>query len=261
MRTTLRLAAAAVFLSSSLIAIAQDANEAPPSLRNLLLTKYKLTKTAYGPNGTQVVDAGPVFDIRKGGLFGVMPQSLGKCQAQFRDGDLKPPGRFCTAGNQMGRFLDVGERVFLTKLDVNTKKSTITVDFMECDACNGFQQVSSLKSSVVFNFPQKFLDTAEPGQVSDVIDQVLGPDAGGAQQPSMAAQPAAAEQPTQPVAAAPAQPQQPPGQIKKGDSPAQVEAAMGAPDTKINLGPKMVYIYKSLNLKVIFMNGAVSDIQ
>lgn len=260
MRNTLRFAVAAVILSFCLSAIAQDANEAPPSLRNLLITKYKLTKTAYGPAGTQVVDAGPVFDLRKGGLFGVNPTSLGKCQAQFKGGDLKPPGRFCTAGDPNGRFLDVGERVFLTKLDVNTKRSTITIDLMECDACNGAQQVSSLKSGIVFSFPPGFLDNAEPGQVSDVIDQVLSPDEGAAQQPAMAAQPAAAEQSVQPVAAAPA-PQQPPGQIKKGDSPAQVEAAMGQPDTKINLGPKMVYIYKSLNLKVIFMNSQVSDIQ
>lgn len=256
MRNVLRFVAVAVLFSSSLCALAQDAGEPPPSLRNLLLTKYKLTKTAYGPNGTQVLDAGPVFDLRKGGLFGVNPASLGKCQAQYKGGDLKPPGRFCTAGDPNGRFLDVGERVFLTKLDVNTKRSTITIDVMECDACNGVQQVSSLKSGIVFDFAPGFLDSAAPGQVSDVIDQVLGPDEGAAQQPAAAGQP-----PQQPVAAAPTQPQQAPGQIKKGDSPAQVEAAMGQPDTKIDLSPRMVYVYKSLNLKVIFVNGQVSDIQ
>ncbi|MFC5861561.1 hypothetical protein ACFPT7_04605 [Acidicapsa dinghuensis] len=256
MRNMLRVAVSTAFLAFCITAIAQDANEPPPSLRNLLITKYKLTKTAFGPNGTQVIDAGPVFDLKKGGLFGVNPTSFGKCQAQFKGGDIKPPGRFCTAGDPNGRFLDVGERVFLTKLDVNTKRSTITIDVMECDACNGVQQVSSLKSSVVFSFAPGFLDNAAPGQVSDVIDQVLGPDEGAAQQP------AAAEQPAQPVAAAPPpQPQQAPSQIKKGDSPAQVEAAMGQPDTKINVGPKLVYVYKSLNLKVIFMNGQVSDIQ
>lgn len=255
MRNMLRFAAATVFLAACMSSVAQDANEPPPSLRALLITKYKLTKTAFGPTGTQVIEAGPVFDLKRGGLFGVNPASFGKCQAQYKGGDLKPPGRFCTAGDPNGRFLDIGERVFLTKLDVNTKKSTITVDVMECDACNGVQQLSSLKSAVVFNFPPGFLDNAAPGQVSDVIDQVLGPDEGAAQQP------AAAEQPAQPVAAAPPQPQPPPAQIKKGDSPAQVEAAMGQPDTRINLGPKMVYVYKSLNLKVIFMNGQVADIQ
>jgi hypothetical protein len=259
MRNILSFAVAAAFLSACLIAIAQDANEPPPSsLRNLLITRYKLTKTAFGPNGTQVVDAGPDFILRRGGLFGVNPTRLGKCEAHYKQGDIRPPGRFCTGGDPNGRFLDAGERVFLTKLDVNSKRGTITIDVIECDACNGAQQISSLKSSVVFDFAPGFLDNAAPGQVSDVIDQVLGPDEGPAPQPGMAAQPAAAQQPAQPVAATP---QQPPSQIRKGDSPAQVEAAMGQPDTRINLGPKLVYIYKSLNLKVIFMNGQVSDIQ
>lgn len=278
MRNILRLAVAAAFLSSCLIAIAQDANEPQPSLRDLLITKYKLTKTAFGPNGTQVVDAGPDFVVRKGGLFGVNPTRLGKCEAHYKQGDLRPPGRFCTAGDPNGRFLDPGERVFLTKLDVNSKKGTITVDVIECDSCNGAQQISSLKSSIVFDFPSGYLDNAAPGQVSDVIDQVFGPDEGPAPQPGMAAQPAveqpaqpAAAQPAQPAAAAPPaqpvvaatpqQPQQPPAQIKKGDSPAQVEAAMGPPDTKINLGLRLVYIYKSLNLRVIFVNGRVFDIR
>ncbi len=261
MRSMLRSATAAVFLSSCLIAIAQDANEPPPSLRNLLITKYKLTKTAYGSNGTQVLEAGPVFTIRKGGLLGVVPQSLGRCPAQYKGGDLQPPGHFCTAGaGPTARFLDPGEKVFIIKFDVNTKKSTIYLDLMECDSCNGVTQVSSYKSAVVFNFPPKFLDNAQPGQIADVIDQVLGPDSGGGQQPAMESQPAMAPQPAQPVAAAPPA-QQAPGQVRKGDTPAQVEAAMGQPDTRLNFPPKMVYVYKSLNLKVIFLNGQVSDIQ
>jgi hypothetical protein len=61
------------------------------------------------------------------------------------------------------------------------------------------------------------------------------------------------------------QQQQPPQQqaepqtIEKGQTPDQVEAALGKPDKIVNLGAKQLYIYK--DLKVTFVNGKVSDVQ
>jgi hypothetical protein len=236
-------------VSSLAIGTGQDQSDAPPSLRSLLVTKYKVTKTAYTIAGTHVLEAGPVFVVQKGGLFGMPPTATGRCVAQFKAGDLQPPPRFCTGLNsQLGRFLEVGEKVFIIKLEVNAKKNFIQLDLMECDTCNGFQQVSSLKSMVNVEFPPKFLDTAEPGQVSQVIDQLLGPDAGGAAQQAAA--------PAPPPQAAP---QAQPAQIQIGDTPEQVESIMGPPDTKAVAGPKVIYVYKSL--KVSFVNGKVADIQ
>jgi hypothetical protein len=42
-------------------------------------------------------------------------------------------------------------------------------------------------------------------------------------------------------------------------TPDQVEGAMGKPDKKVTLGVKQIYYYK--DMKVIFMNGKVSDVQ
>ena len=250
MKNSARLVGLAALMGFSICAAAQDQSEAPPSLRNLLVTKYKLTRTAYGSNGTAVVEAGSVFVLKKGGLLGVIPQSFGRCPAQFKDGTLQPPGRFCIASyGQNARFLDVGEKVYIIKFDVNVKKSAVTLDLMECDACNGVAQPLSYKSQVIFTFAPKFLDTAEPGQVADVIDQVLGPEtASGAQLSGPATAP-----PPQPTAPAP------PAQIQLGDSPAQVEAILGPPDTKAVAGSKVIYVYKTL--KVTFVADKAVDIQ
>ena len=55
------------------------------------------------------------------------------------------------------------------------------------------------------------------------------------------------------------QPAAEPQSIEKGMTPDQVEAAMGKPDKKVNLGSKQIYVYK--DLKVTFLNGKVSDVQ
>ena len=55
------------------------------------------------------------------------------------------------------------------------------------------------------------------------------------------------------------QPAAEPVSIEKGMTPDQVEGAMGKPDKKVTLGVKQIYYYK--DMKVIFMNGKVSDVQ
>lgn len=48
--------------------------------------------------------------------------------------------------------------------------------------------------------------------------------------------------------------------IEKGQTPDQVQAVLGKPDKIINLGEKMIYVYKDM-AKVTFMDGKVSDVQ
>ena len=47
--------------------------------------------------------------------------------------------------------------------------------------------------------------------------------------------------------------------IELGQTPDQVQAAMGAPSRVANLGPKVIYYYSGM--KVTFVNGKVSDVQ
>ena len=83
-------------------------------------------------------------------------------------------------------------------------------------------------------------------------DQQQGGGDQGAQQQGGQDQPQAA--PAE-AAAPPAEP----ASIEKGMTPDQVEAALGKPDKKVNLGSKQLYIYK--DMKVTFVNGKVSDVQ
>jgi hypothetical protein len=46
-----------------------------------------------------------------------------------------------------------------------------------------------------------------------------------------------------------------------GQTPDQVKAALGQPDGIAKIGSKEIYSYKNLNLKVIFVDGRVSDIE
>ena len=47
--------------------------------------------------------------------------------------------------------------------------------------------------------------------------------------------------------------------VKLGMSPDEVKQSLGNPDKIVDLGAKQVYIYK--DMKVIFLDGKVSDVQ
>lgn len=47
--------------------------------------------------------------------------------------------------------------------------------------------------------------------------------------------------------------------VKLGQSPAEVEAILGAPEKRIDLGPKKVYVYK--DMKIVFVDSKVADVQ
>jgi hypothetical protein len=47
--------------------------------------------------------------------------------------------------------------------------------------------------------------------------------------------------------------------VELGQTPDQVKSAVGAPDKIIKLGAKEVYVYK--DMKVVFVDGKVSDVQ
>jgi hypothetical protein len=157
------------------------------------------------------------------------------------------------------RFLQTGEKVYVQKIDVNLKADKVQLIIVECDSCNGVNQPSMYKGVVSFEFAKGSLATIDPMQVEDAIDQVFTIDNGqngGQQDQQSNAQPQ--DQPQQ----APPQQQAPPPEpasIQLGMTVDQVEAALGAPDKKVTLGAKIIYVYK--DLKVTFTNGKVTDAQ
>jgi len=226
--------------------IAQDA-----ALADQLKAQYKLAKMGLDSSGWSVVTPGTVLVIQKGGILGVPPANLAMPPSTYKEGQLHGPNAFMAASvANVSRQLAAGEKVYPIKIDVHGNKVMFTI--VECDACNGVQQPSTYKSAVVFEFPKDYLSQADPGQVKDVIAQVLAP----AQE---AGQAAIAEPAAQQQAPAAIQPAAQPATIEPGQTIDQVVGVLGQPEKIVNLGKKQIYIYK--DLKIIFIDGKVSDVQ
>ena len=220
---------------------------------------YKVTKFGPVAKGFPVLSPGTVLVIRKEGILGVPPANVAFGNSIYRDGELHPP----TAGNRMiignvTRSLQVGERVYVQTVDVTLKSDRITLIIVECDSCNGVSTLSSFKSMVTFEFAKGSLATADPAQIENTIGQILSIDnsSAGGQQPqeSSAEQPKQQQQPPEQHAPPPQ-----PLTIQLGQTVDEVRAALGQPDKIVNLGAKLIYVYK--DLKVTFMNGKVADAQ
>ena len=222
-----------------------------------------------------MLDAGTVLVIKKGGIISVPSGNAVLLPTTVKDGQLKAASNTAAQGvskllkwkgvsdptgaaSTDTKFLTTGEKVYVSKIDVNRKDSKVTLAIIECDTCNSVQDPSNRRAQVVFQFPKDYLSGADGGQVSDVINQILeiqvddaaqdkGQEAQGQQQ-QQAAAPAAAPEPAQP-----------PPTIQLGQTPDEVTTALGQPQKIVNLGAKQIYYYK--DMKITFVKGKVSDVQ
>jgi hypothetical protein len=236
----------------------------PPDapLTDQIKAQFKVTKFGLDNGGFTVLSPGTILVIQKGGILGVPPANLTMGIAIFKDGDLKQP----SAGNRMflgnvTRFLQVGEKVYVQKVDVNLKTDKVQLTVVECDSCNGVNQPSLFKGVVSFEFAKGSLAAADPAQIEDTIGQVFTVDNGNGSQQNQDQNAQQGQQQDQQQQAAPQQQAPPPepASIQMGMTVDQVEAALGPPDKKVTIGAKIIYVYK--DLKVTFTNGKVTDAQ
>jgi hypothetical protein len=238
--------------------LAQDASNS--DLANQLKSSYKLAKLGQDSRGVSVVEPGTVLVVQKGGMLGVPAISLVVPASTFKDNDLKGPGGMSkmAAGNDT-KLLQIGEKVYPIKLDVDMKKDKVTVTVIECDDCNGAQQPSSYKSAVAFQFPAGYLAMAAPDQIVEIVSMVLAPDSGdsGGADQQQAQAPAQQAAPPQAQENPPAAP--PSGGIQVGQTIRQVLTIHGMPKQIMNVGNGQVYVYN--DVLVTFVNGHVSNVQ
>jgi hypothetical protein len=177
-QTLLATAAVNLFLASSL-SIAQ---QAAPSLQNLLANEYKVSQTGSDASGFKVIQQGTIVVTKQAGIMATAQGSphmialkLPKvCDNTFKSGSLTVP-KACATTSVGSHYLANGEMLLITKLEVNEKSNKISFNLVECDACNRAPKPSAMKVTVNFEFAPKFLQSAEPGQVTDVIGQVFAP--------------------------------------------------------------------------------------
>jgi hypothetical protein len=247
-----------------------------PSLQEQLAAQYKLVKMGSDTGGYSVVEKGTLLAIQKGGILAVPYSDSSVLSTKYEGGTIHSPSGLAVVGRKsiMGRFgkeqtthlFAVGDKVYPMKIDVNVAKDSVTVGIVACDTCNKTDPPTYNKAQVVFEFPKGSLAAADATEVEKTIGQVLtisdddaqqdkaddkGADKGGQQQQQGGQDQGQQQQADQPAAE--------PVSIEKGMTPDQVEGAMGKPDKKVTLGVKQIYYYK--DMKVIFMNGKVSDVQ
>src|SRR5580692_8220540 len=232
------------------------------SLQEQLAAQYKLVKMGSDTSGYSVVEKGTLLAFQKGGVLGVPYSDNNVLSSKYENGTVKGPNNLSLMGRKslMGKFgkeqtthlFATGDKVYPMKIDVNVAKDTVTLGIVACDTCNKTDPPTYNKANVVFQFPKGTLATASAGQVEDTIGQVLSISSDDAAQSQGGQQ--GGDQGAQQQGA-----QAEPVSVEKGQSPDQVQAALGKPDKIVNLGTKMIYVYK--DLKVTFLNGKVSDVQ
>jgi len=148
-------------------------NVAPPSLRDQLEAQYQLAKM--GPGSQGPTQPGTVLVIQKAGILGYPPGTARPSMTgtRYKDGSLHLPMFVMVPSENATRPLPVGEKVYVTNIDVNVKNEKITFHIVECDACNGAAQFSSNIAAVIFEFAKGYLETASVPDVEDTIGQVL----------------------------------------------------------------------------------------
>jgi len=166
----------------AIIGSSMQAQQAAPSLQDLLANEYKVSKTGTDATGFKVITPGTAVAVKQAGVMAtaqgtphMIAFKLPKvCDNTFKNGKLTVP-KACASTSVGSHYLNDGEMLLITKFEVNEKSNKISFNLVECDACNRVPKPSAMKVAIVFEFAPRFLDTAEPGQVTDVINQVFQP--------------------------------------------------------------------------------------
>jgi hypothetical protein len=138
-----------------------------------LKEQYTLTRTGVDSSGAPLIEAGTVLVIQESGILGVPPGITTARPATYKEGKLHAPVGGGIGGRS--RLLQVGEKVYVTKIDANLTTDTVAFTILECDSCNGANAGSAYKAVIVFQFPKGYVATSDTGQIEDVIDRVLAP--------------------------------------------------------------------------------------
>jgi len=245
-------------------------------LEDQLKAQYTLVKMGADTGGAAVVEAGTILDIKKGGILSVPYGDTSVVPTKYQDGTVHSPNNVVMKGlgfgmkklgkEQTTRLMQVGEKVYPSRIAVNLPKDQVTISIIACDSCNNVSPTTFYKADVVFQFAKGTLANTSPSQVEDTIAGLLAiddnADQGGGQQGGNNNNNDQQGNNQGGGGGGQGQQQGPPPepqQIEKGQTPDQVKAALGSPDKIVNLGSKQIYVYK--DLRVTFLNGKVSDVQ
>src|ERR1700722_437771 len=97
---------------------------------------YKPAKMGTDSTGTVVVEAGTVLTLNKGGVLGVPYDNMVFCPSHYQDGTLKPPNTMCKLSvAKVSKYINSGEKVYVTKIEIIQKDEKVIFSIVECDSC------------------------------------------------------------------------------------------------------------------------------
>jgi hypothetical protein len=259
-------------LLAGMTAVASAADTA--AIQKRLESEYTLTKAT--DDKTDIVTAGSVLILQKDKLMMLAAStSVNPCTNTYKDGKLSPNGA-CRAGDvarkipwfgakipgsdsaPQSRYYVTGEKFWVTAIEVKDagKDSAVILQFFT-DAVNDVRYAGALAIPFKQGLPS-------PDEVAKRVEEVVKVDdsnAGGGGQPASDAPAPAAEAAPPPIPPPPPPPADaaPPPTVALGQTRQQVVGILGEPVHKAKVGIKDIYTYK--DLKVIFVNGKVKDIQ
>jgi hypothetical protein len=264
------LSALTLVLSMTPAALAQDA------LLTALKDKYRLTEI-----NMQGVAANPgtVLTIEADGINAEPYPTMITFENPVVDGHVKQRSKgFGLLRSSNSQVLQPGQKVYLTKINSSSdnhedklKITILTADAVAATYTNGtyggqYQTAKRYSGTLAFKLPRGALATMSVDDASKLIEAVLSDnpaDQGRARDAGTVArscEPHCAVSTTTGtvVGGAVVAPAAAPT-IALGQTTDEVAAIMGAPQQIIDLGPKKIYKYP--DMKIIFMNGKVSDVE
>ena len=229
---TLKLAVVLGLFAAGNTAAWAGSNEA---LKEALEAKYQLTKT--GMDRVRITQQGTVLVVQKDGISGDLSSDLTFLNNKVHDGQIAQQGGFMAAmqNKTTSRNLKTGDKVYVFKIDV--KDDQVQFFIITCDTYDvnlkGSTKQTRYKALLSFELGREFMASATPETVEKAVQTIIIPES------------EAQEANTKTV--------------ELGQTPDQVRTAVGAPDKIIKLGAKEIYVYK--DMKVVFVDGKVSDVQ
>lgn len=183
---------------------------------------------------TRITKPGVTLAVRLPGIYADVANTENSIvNTNFADGQLTQATGFSAAfsgSTAHSRTLNPNEKVYVTQIYV--KRDAVQLELLTVDVTT-LADGQGTRYRAELNVKLPGMDSMTPDDVKKTIDAVIA-------DPATAS---AVESKT----------------IKLGMSPDEVKKSLGNPDKIVDLGPKQIYVYK--DMKVVFLNSQVSDVQ
>jgi hypothetical protein len=243
----------ALGLALACVAPALHGQDSRAEIQKRLAAEFKRTKMT--ADRSDIATAGSVLDLHKDGLVMCSTEAIASPTNTYKNGAISfgfganmawgmalAPANQQTAAIPQRKFV-TGEKFWVT--DYIVKLDGVVFQFYS-DPYNDVRYYGQLK----FPFTKNVAPPAD--EVMKAIEEVITAEADTQEA-------APAENVAPPAQQAAAQPAAAPKTIALGQTTGQVVEILGQPQKIVNLGAKQMYFYA--DMKVIFTNGKVTDVQ